>query len=497
MPAATPAAKASLVLVGGLLGVAALSALISNRNGHNNGKAHSSHSGNHHSEGNKSGHRGDGDGDGDGGAEGAGGGVPLASHHRRRRRRRRRHHRRAKSTLPRPISIAKLRERLEFLDQLSFGATGKVIRARYRDIAAASTEIMHQQRSRGSQQMCALKIVNKSQFRGRFGDPALKLLRAEVKILRSVQHPHIIRLYDVFQTDNNVFFSMELACGGDLFSFIKDGLHRPHVHDPDHSDQQHRYIRSVVERQARGIVGQVTEALMYLHNTVGVIHRDVKPENILVSTDWRKRAFWRAAPVPPPSQREVDVVDVKLCDFGLSAFFANPHHHRVGNAAGPGSQNGGGSSSGAPRPETEEWGGPGINMDTCKRAPSLHNVEQWSSGSDGGDCISAVLGVANRQRDDTSQSVQPLHRKARVGPQTTKPFSETLMRTQQWLPAESMSQCPLVPPEVESSAVRVLGEVGVHSVTGPLLRIVRPMYESDAKNVAKRRLAPRFIRPLR
>jgi len=208
--------------------------------------------------------------------------------------------------LTRHTNIRRIRKQLHFECKLSFGATGKVIRARYKK----------------SKRPCAVKIVNKGQFRHRFNDPQLELLRAEVEILRSIEHQHVIGLFDVFETHNNVYVVMELASGGDLFQYIKNVLH-PHPHpklSPDsggsivaalaNADAVH--ASSLVEEQAKRVVFQITSALMYLH-TEGIMHRDVKPENILIVN--------KVSDVH-------DAVQVKLCDFGLSTFFSSSRSRR-------------------------------------------------------------------------------------------------------------------------------------------------------------------------
>jgi serine/threonine-protein kinase ULK2 len=53
----------------------------------------------------------------------------------------------------------------------------------------------------------------------------VECLTREIKILQSVQHPNIVRLYDVSRTDNYIYIFLELCNDGDLATFMKN---RPH-----------------------------------------------------------------------------------------------------------------------------------------------------------------------------------------------------------------------------------------------------------------------------
>ena len=47
-------------------------------------------------------------------------------------------------------------------------------------------------------------------------------LRNELDILRKLDHPNVIKLYEVYETPNYIFFIMELIIGGDIISAIKN-----------------------------------------------------------------------------------------------------------------------------------------------------------------------------------------------------------------------------------------------------------------------------------
>ena len=90
--------------------------------------------------------------------------------------------------------------------------------------------------------------------------------KRETEILKICQHPNIIRLLDIFENFENIYFVMENAPGGDLLSYMSK-----------------RYFR-IPENQVKKISHQLSTAIYYLHS-YGIAHRDLKPENILMTSD--------------------------------------------------------------------------------------------------------------------------------------------------------------------------------------------------------------------
>ncbi|XP_016555160.1 serine/threonine-protein kinase ATG1t isoform X3 [Capsicum annuum] len=111
-------------------------------------------------------------------------------------------------------------------------------------------------------------------------------LDCELTFLSSVQHPNIIRLFNVFEAENSVFLVLEFCAGGDLASYI------------------HNHGR-VQECVARKFMKQIVAAGLEVLSMHQIIHRDLKPENILLSTT------------------ENDPI-LKIADFGLSRIL-NPN----------------------------------------------------------------------------------------------------------------------------------------------------------------------------
>jgi serine/threonine protein kinase len=109
-----------------------------------------------------------------------------------------------------------------------------------------------------SQREVAVKVIkphliDKTQFLQRFS--------LEAQIMASLRHAHVVRLFDYGQADNAVYLVMELLNGGSLGRIMRRG--------PMPIDTANRVLE------------QVGSALDYAHEC-GIIHRDVKPQNILL-----------------------------------------------------------------------------------------------------------------------------------------------------------------------------------------------------------------------
>lgn len=111
------------------------------------------------------------------------------------------------------------------------------------------------------------------------GGPSSNELTKEAEMLRSLRHPHIIHLEDIFADNKRLYLVMELSSGGDLFDRIVKKKCYP-------------------EHEAKVVMTQILQAMAYLHER-NIAHRDIKPENILLVN------------------KHSDV-DVKLTDFGLA-----------------------------------------------------------------------------------------------------------------------------------------------------------------------------------
>ncbi|GBG25659.1 Protein kinase, putative [Hondaea fermentalgiana] len=125
----------------------------------------------------------------------------------------------------------------------------------------------------------AVKVIDKAAL----NEKERELLRTEIAVLKLVNHPNIIQLYDTFESLNHIYLVLEFVRGGELFDRIV-GRAR------------------LKEHEVYPILYQLAEAVRYLH-MLGVAHRDIKPENILCSGS---------------KDDPITSATLKICDFGLS-----------------------------------------------------------------------------------------------------------------------------------------------------------------------------------
>nr|XP_021146511.1 SNF-related serine/threonine-protein kinase-like isoform X2 [Columba livia] len=126
-------------------------------------------------------------------------------------------------------------------------------------------------------QRVAVKVIDKSKLAG---EAAGQLLQ-EVRCMKLVQHPNVVRLYEVIDTHAKLYLILELGDGGDMFDHIM------------------RHEGGLTEARAKHYFAQIVHAISYCHK-LHVVHRDLKPENVV---------FFQ--------EQEV----VKLTDFGFSNRF--------------------------------------------------------------------------------------------------------------------------------------------------------------------------------
>lgn len=149
-------------------------------------------------------------------------------------------------------------------------------------IGVGSTSTVHRCERITDGQSFACKIIDVHSLDDRFQQTQFE---TEISALRQLNHPNIIRLYDVYSFDNKIYIVQEWMQGGEIFDFVVQK-------------------GTLTEDEASHIVRNVTSALVYMHQH-HIVHRDLKPENLLL-----KR---KPLPNTPASSLEV-----KIIDFGLS-----------------------------------------------------------------------------------------------------------------------------------------------------------------------------------
>lgn len=126
----------------------------------------------------------------------------------------------------------------------------------------------------------AIKILNRRKIKSMEME---EKVRREIKILRLFMHPHIIRLYEVIETQTDIYVVMEYVKSGELFDYIVEK-------------------GRLQEDEARRFFQQIISGVEYCHRNM-VVHRDLKPENLLLDSK----------------------CNVKIADFGLSNVMRDGH----------------------------------------------------------------------------------------------------------------------------------------------------------------------------
>lgn len=108
----------------------------------------------------------------------------------------------------------------------------------------------------------AIKILDKEKI---VDSNDIERVAREIKILKMVNHPNIVRLIETISSSKNIYLVMEFAEGGDLNSLIEAN-------------------RRLTEKQALQYFLQLLDGVEYIHS-LGIVHRDLKPENILLTKD--------------------------------------------------------------------------------------------------------------------------------------------------------------------------------------------------------------------
>ncbi|CAG9577460.1 unnamed protein product [Danaus chrysippus] len=115
----------------------------------------------------------------------------------------------------------------------------------------------------GARSVVAVKCVDKS--RVKHSGAAIDNLITEIRLLKTLRHPHIVHMKEFTWDAKNIYIITEYCCGGDLSKYI------------------HKYGR-VPEHQVLYFLQQLASALKFLREE-GVVHMDLKPHNLLLHKD--------------------------------------------------------------------------------------------------------------------------------------------------------------------------------------------------------------------
>jgi serine/threonine-protein kinase SIK3 len=134
----------------------------------------------------------------------------------------------------------------------------------------------------------AVKVIDKTSM----DKENMKKIRREIEIMKKIgKHPHILRLYQVMQTEKYLFLVTEYCQGGEIFDYLVNSGNfiSKKIFDSFHSFKLFATIQfalqgRVNENQARNYFSQIVTAIEYLHQN-GIVHRDLKAENLLLNAD--------------------------------------------------------------------------------------------------------------------------------------------------------------------------------------------------------------------
>lgn len=142
----------------------------------------------------------------------------------------------------------------------------------------------------------AVKIIKKKAL----AEDERKKLKNEAEILRKLDHPNVVKLYEIFEDKKYYYIITEFLTGGELFEKITD----------------EDFYGDFTEKDAANIMQQVFKGINYWHAN-NVVHRDLKPENLLLESS-----------VSTDSLGGKKSMKIKIIDFGTAQIF-DPNKNKM------------------------------------------------------------------------------------------------------------------------------------------------------------------------
>ena len=138
---------------------------------------------------------------------------------------------------------SKVKDNYKILTKLGEGSFGSVYK-----VIDKSTKIIR-----------AMKVIKKETLQDQDDE---QLFLKEIEILKSIDHPNIVKIFEYYADNCNFYIIIEFVTGGELYSELTKW-------------------KVFSERKAAFITKQLLSALFYLHS-LNIVHRDIKPENVMV-----------------------------------------------------------------------------------------------------------------------------------------------------------------------------------------------------------------------
>ena len=161
------------------------------------------------------------------------------------------------------------------------------------EIARGGMSVVHHCTKKGEKTPYACKVINKKKLLYGYGvsskqrEKEERHLHNEIRALRALDHPNIIKVHHCHESDAKIYIVMEMCDAGELFDFIIES-------------------KALSEADASAIARQIANAVAYSHEK-GYVHRDLKPDNLLLKNI-------------PPSKPD----DIKIADFGFAMSTSAP-----------------------------------------------------------------------------------------------------------------------------------------------------------------------------
>ena len=152
--------------------------------------------------------------------------------------------------------------------------------------------------SKLTNKLYAMKEINQSRYQT---EKQRKLVMKEIKLLENLHHPHVITYFNSFVENNNFYIIIEYINGGSLEDLLIENIKQEKI---------------ISEKKIWDLLVQSLSGLSYLHDKKKIIHRDIKPDNLLLDSEGH----------------------LKISDFGVSAIKSEDAEEMVkchGTVAGP------------------------------------------------------------------------------------------------------------------------------------------------------------------